>query len=187
VQAAPVTAAKPKVVATPKVKAVTKEFKNSTWYLENMKEGEELFEGSENVSKRIGFNLYANQNCSITVKGKCRSMVIEACKKMSIYVDSCVSEIYLMNCTNVKVFCIKDIKTVSLEASKEITVNLTKSTRNCMVTSTCCRGVFVRFPKTDAPDEPIEENDFTKMPVPETYESKVSGDELITKPMESLE
>lgn len=169
------------------MKQAIKELRAGTWNVENCQKLEECFTGDEQVSKRIGFNFYACQDSVMRIEGKCRSVNIEACKKMSFYIDACISEIYIMNCSNIKVFLQKDIKSCSIESSKEITVHLTNKTRNCNVATTCTRSVVVRFPLTGTTDDCADEAGFLKVPVPETFENRVVGDELVTKQMEQVE
>jgi hypothetical protein len=161
--------------------------RNSTWNLENYLKMDDTFSGDEIVNKRIGFNFFACQDCVMTIEGKCRSVVIEACKNMTIYVDSCVSEVSVMNCTNLKIYLKTQVRTCSLESSQQVTIYLNNRTRDCMVVSTCSRGIFVRFPKNGTSDDCTDEEMWKKLPVSEAYESKVEGDELITRAADNLE
>jgi hypothetical protein len=106
------------VKAAPKKREPVKTMRNNTWNVENYLKIDEKWSGDENVNKRIGFSFFACQDCVMVIEGKCRSVVIEACKNMTVYVDSCVSEVFAMNCTNLKIHLTTQVKTVSLESSK---------------------------------------------------------------------
>lgn len=113
--------------------------------------------------------------------------MIEGCKKCNFYVDQVVSEISIMNCSQVKVFAKTAVKTVTCESSTDLNINLTNKTRGCMVVTTCTRSVTVIYPKEGCDDTSVEGSDWVHAPVTETYESLIHGDKLETQPQESLE
>ncbi len=77
---------------------------------------------------------------------------------------------------------------LTIESTQELQLNLTHATKNCCVTSTCTRSIWVRYPKTGANEEDNDNVNWVRLPVPETYESRINGSDVLeTKPMELIE
>jgi hypothetical protein len=136
-----------RVIAAPKKREPLKTMRKNTRNVENYLKTDEKWLEDENVNKRIGISFLACQDCVMVIEGKCRSVVIKACKNMTVFVKSCVSEVFAMNCTNLKIHPTTQVKKVSLESSKNVLIHFNNITCNCRVVSTCCRVVLVLFPK----------------------------------------
>jgi len=133
-------------------------------------------------------SFFACRDCEITVVGKVKSIMLEGCKKVTLIVDSVVSEINVMNSSSIKIFAKTAIRMVTAESTNELFVNLTQSTKNCIVTTTCTRSVWVRYPKIGADDTDNDNANWIRMPVAETFESKINGnDALETLAIEAIE
>ena len=79
------------------------------------------------------------------------------------------------------------MKTVTIENSSKIKINLTNATLDCTITTICCRSVFVNPPKIGTDGKSAEEKDWVKVGVPEIYLSKIEGDSLVTKAAEIID
>lgn len=124
----------------------------------------------------------------IRIEGKVKSVSLEGCKKITLFVKDVVSEVNIMNCTGVKIFALGSLKSVTIESTSEVTINLNHSNKGCKVATTCTRSIWVRWPKPDADDQDDDNVNWFRQPIAETYESVIEeGKELVTKPMESLE
>lgn len=62
-------------------------------------------------------NFFACQNSEINVVGKVKSILIEGCKKVTLYVDTVVSEVSVMNCSDIKIFGKVGLNMVSIEST----------------------------------------------------------------------
>jgi len=124
-------------------------------------------------------SFFACRECVITVEGKVKSILLEGCKKVTLYVDSVVSDINVMNCSAIKIFAKTALKTVTVESTNELVVNLNHETKNCTVATTCTRSVWVRYPKIGVDDNDNDDVNWIRMPVAETFESKIDGNDVL--------
>jgi hypothetical protein len=63
------------------------------------------------------FQFFGSKDASFTIDGKCKSILIEGCKKVKLYLDEVVSEVSIMNCSAVEIHGKKAMKTVTIENS----------------------------------------------------------------------
>jgi len=76
------------------------------------------------------------------------------------------------------------------ENSSEIHLKLTEESKGTKVSTCCCRSVLMKFPKEGSTPEQQKESPeeyMVSLPIAEVYETTVSGNEISTIPMESLE
>jgi len=93
-----------------------------------------------------------------------------------------------MNSSAVELYGKTQMKTVSIESSSEIKVNLTNASRDCTVNTICSRSVFVVAPKVGKDGtSAYSEEDWVKIGVPEIYQSNLKGDEMVTKAAEIID
>ena len=64
---------------------------------------------------------------------------------------------------------------------------MTNATRDCTITTICCRSVFVNAPKIGTDGNSTEEKEWVKIGVPEIYLSKIEGDVMVTKAAEIID
>lgn len=165
--------------AAPVQRAPIRTFKNKVWTVENYVNENVKFSGDEEVNHTYVLNFFACRDASITVEGKVKSIMLEGCKKVTLYVDQIVSEINVMNCSNIKIFAKKALRMVTVESTQELQVNLNHATKNCAVTTTCTRSVWVRYPKAGADDEDNDNINWIRMPVGETFESRINANDVL--------
>lgn len=178
VKKAPAAAAKKPAGPKPPVK----ELKNGNkWMVENIAKDTLKFEGDEEVNRRIAFNLFACTDSVIEIVGKCQNISIVSCKKVTVIFDSVVSQVELLNCTAVEVKARVQLPMMSLEGCKQTKIHLTNKTKGSKIGTCCCRSTFVNFPNEGVADEdafdPVNQ---TRVPVPETFDTVVSGNTLET-------
>jgi adenylyl cyclase-associated protein len=82
-------------------------FKNKVWTVENYVNENVKFSGDEEVHHTYVLNFFACRDAEIHIEGKVKSILLEGCKKVSLFVDSVVSEINVMNSSGVKIFAKK--------------------------------------------------------------------------------
>jgi hypothetical protein len=57
-----------------------------------------VFSGEEEVNKSTILSFFSSNNATFTIDGKCKSVLIEGCKKVKLYIDNVISEVSVMNC-----------------------------------------------------------------------------------------
>jgi adenylyl cyclase-associated protein len=65
-------------------------------------------------------SFFACRDTEITVEGKVKSILLEGCKKVTLYVDSVVSDINVMNCSGIKIFAKTALRMVTVESTNEL-------------------------------------------------------------------
>lgn len=182
----------PKVVAAPVKKAPvkrapTKNFRNKMWDFENY-DGEDLTLNTEEfINKSYVLNFFACKNMIIKIEGKVKGVVLEGCKKVTLIVDTVVSDVNVMNCGQLKVFGLGDMKSLTVETTNELNLQLSHKNKNVKIATTCTRSIWVRWPKDGADETDNDDVNWHRMPIAETYETVIVDKEIVTKPMESLE
>lgn len=165
-----------------------KNFKNKNWVFENYNgENITLDKQGEDIDKGFVYNFYSCSNMEIRLVGKIKSVNLEGCKKVALYVDSVIAEVALMNCNSIKVFGKDNLKTLTAENTNEVYLHLTHKTIGCKLFTTCARSVWIRFPKEGADDTDNDQVNWHRAPIAEIYETCVKGDSIVTIPAESLE
>lgn len=183
-----VKVAAPVKKAAPIQRAPVRNFKNKQWTIENYVNENIKFSGEEEVNKSFVMSFFACRDAEITVEGKVKSILLEGCKKVTLYVDSVVSEINVMNCSAIKIYAKTALRMVTVESTNELQVNLNHATKNCTVTTTCTRSVWVRYPKIGADDTDNDNVNWIRMPVAETFESKINASDVLeTLAVEAIE
>lgn len=69
------------------------------------------------MNKSTIFQFFGNKDASFTIDGKCKSIFLEGCKKVKLYIDSVVSEVSIMNCSAIEIHDKVAMKTVTIENS----------------------------------------------------------------------
>jgi adenylyl cyclase-associated protein len=140
------------------------------------------------IDKTFVHTFFACQNTVVRIQGKIKSVSLEGCKKITLFVHDVVSEVNIMNCQGIKIFALGKLNQVTIESTSEVTINLKHANKGCKVATTCTRSIWLRWPKPEADDNDDDNENWFRQPIAETYETILfEGKELQTKPMESLE
>lgn len=180
---------KPK--AAPAKKPVEKKVKKPSktqdmrkmWTIENFVKEDVTLEGDD-ISFKTGIRVFACKDMTINIKGKCKSMMMEGCKNVTIVLEKIVAPLEIINCNTCKVYGIEQLQHISVEGSIEIKVFLTNATRECCVQTTCSSNVNVKFPKEGKSDQSEENDDWQTCLIAEAFETRITGDTIETKPAE---
>lgn len=89
------------------------------------------------------YDFFACQNVEIRIVGKIKSVNLEGCKKVSLFVDTVIADVNLMNCNAIKVYGKEKLQTLSAESSNEVHLHLTHKTMACKLFTTCARSVWI--------------------------------------------
>lgn len=139
--------------AAPAKKAPVKELINfKQWIIENQEKADLKFSGDE-VQRGYAFNIFGCNDTVIDISGKCKSVVMTACKKVTLLVDAAVTPVEIMNCSSITVIPRVSLRLISVEATSQVQVHLNGATKNCIIQTCCAKGITVRYPKDDATDK----------------------------------
>jgi len=58
---------------------------------------------AEEVNFGMTFGIFNCKDTTVTVMGKCKSILLEGCKKVTLIVDKVVSQVEVLNCGVVKI------------------------------------------------------------------------------------
>jgi len=157
------------------------------WVFENYDKENLKIEGDKQVAKNIGHSYFNCSNMEIRISGKIKSVFLEGCKNVVLYVDKVITEITIMNTKGIKIFGLEQMQSVTAEKSQEVNLYLNHKTKNCVVYSICTTSVWIQFPKDGADDTDWDQENWHRHPVPEQYETIVKGEEIVTIPSDNRE
>ena len=182
----------PKVVAPikkgpPAKKAPVTRQAGMNWVFENYDKENLKIEGDDKVAKNRGHSYFNCTNMEIRIVGKVKSVFIEGCKNVVLYIDKCVAEVTVMNTKGLKIFGQEQMQSVTVEKSQEVNLYLNHKTKNCTVYTICTSSIWIQFPKDGADDTDWDQENWHRHPVPEQYETMVKGTEIVTIPSDNRE
>ena len=70
-----------------------------------------------------------------------------------------------------------------IERSESVNLYLDNAAKNCKIHSTCSQSMVVHY----LAENPTEDNEWNDLSIPETYETHIKGDILVTHPVEGTE
>jgi len=153
------------------------------WIIENYDgQDEQLSQGAGELSHKVSVNVFGCKNMNLTLTGKAKTLMLEGCKNLTIFVDSIVAHVECLNCDTIKVYAQKQLPLCNFENTSELKLFLTNATRNCLIVTSGSRTINVKFPKEGADDNSEENEDFITMVLPESFETKVvAGNKIHTE------
>ena len=107
---------------------------------------------------------------TINIIGKCKSVMIDGCKKTKVLFDDCVSACEMVNCQRMQVQCRGKVPSVAIDKTDGILVYLSRDSLDTTIVASKSSEMNVSFPNAAG--------DMLEMPVPEQFVSRirVSGD-----------
>ena len=99
--------------------------------------------------------------CTITVKGKCKSIILDQCKKVSLYFDAAMATCEVVNGQNIHVHCSQKVPSVAIDQTDGIVVHLPESSMDTSVVASKSSEMNISW--MDADGELVEK------PIPEQY------------------
>ena len=140
----------------------------------------------------VGVAVYDCKNCTIEVKGKFQGLSLTTCKNVKVIVDKVVSYVDISQCENTEVTPLTQLKTIKVERSTKLNVNLNEQTRGCQIISTHSKDIFIEGPRL-VPIPPANEDDepetTIKLPVADSYKIQLDDakDDLTYEPIIGFE
>ena len=119
---------------TKKAEASAK-LEGKTWVLSDYSKAGLVYEGDQ-VTKSHQFKIFGCDDTVIEVRGKCKSIMLEGCKKVTLIATGLISQVEMFNCKNCKVDVKESLPMVTLENTQELKIVLSRATMGAKV-QTC--------------------------------------------------
>lgn len=110
-------------------------------------------------------------------QGKINSITLDSCKKTSVVFDSLVSSMEFINCQSVQMQVMGKVPTISIDKTDGCQIYLSPESLDVEIISSKSSEMNVLVPKGDG--------DYTEIPVPEQFKTRVSGSGLVTEIVEN--
>jgi len=145
------------------------------WSIENFVGNKNIV--IENTEIRHLVYIYNCVDSTIQIKGKVNAITIDNCKKTGIVIDSVVSAVDIVNAKSVQLQIREKAPTVSVDKTDGCQLYLSKE---------CSEVVEIFSSKSSEMNVMVEQNDgdWTEIPIPEQFKTKLVNGELVTKPVE---
>jgi len=144
------------------------------WSIENFVGNKNIV--IENTEIKHLVYIYNCVDCTIQIKGKVNAITIDNCKKTGIVIDSVVSAVDIVNAKSVQLQIREKAPTVSVDKTDGCQLYLSKECGEVVeIFSSKSSEMNVMFEKDD---------DWTEIPIPEQFKTKLVNGELVTNPVE---
>ena len=159
---APVAAA-PKsapAAAAPQVKGPPKlEYQNAgkKWVVENQTSHCEV---PINDMKETVY-IFGCAGATIDVKGKCKSIIVDSCKKVNIHFDNVMASLEVVNSQRINTVCRESVASVAIDKTDGIVVTLPTSSLDTKIVASKSSEMNVSWPDKDG--------EMVEKPIPEQY------------------
>jgi adenylyl cyclase-associated protein len=122
--------------------------------------------------------IYQCKDCTITVKGKVNSILLDSCTKVGLLFDDVLSTIEFINCKSVQMQVMGKVPTVAIEKTDGCQVYLSQASLHTEIVSSKSSSMNVLIPD--------ENNDYTELPLPEQFKTVINPTtkKLSTNPTE---
>jgi adenylyl cyclase-associated protein len=135
----------------------------SKWNVENIANKEEVI---NITSHKETVYIYGCINATITISGKCKSVIIDSCKRSKVYVGNVMASVEIVNAQRMQLFCSEKISSVAIDKTDGIVVHLPASSLDSTIVASKSSEMNISWPG-GADGEVIER------PIPEQYVHRV--------------
>uniref|UniRef100_A0A672J2T8 Adenylyl cyclase-associated protein n=1 Tax=Salarias fasciatus TaxID=181472 RepID=A0A672J2T8_SALFA len=168
----------PKPASSPKAAAQKKapvlELEGKKWRVENFEQKHDLVVDDTEL-KQVVYAFNCN-NCTLQVKGKINSIIIDNCKKLGLVFENVVGIVEIINCKSIQLQVLGKVPTISINKTEGCQVYLSKDSLNCDIVSAKSSEMNILVPEGD--------DDYKEFPVPEQFKTVWDGSKLVTEPTE---
>mmetsp|Transcript_21347 Transcript_21347/g.21475 ORF Transcript_21347/g.21475 Transcript_21347/m.21475 type:complete len:473 (+) Transcript_21347:90-1508(+) len=106
-------------------------------------------------------------DASVSIVGKCKSVVVDSCKKTKVYYDTLMASCEVVNCQRMHVECREKVASVAIDKTDGIIVQLPASSLDTTVVASKSSEMNITFPD--------ENGEMIEKPIPEQYIHRISG------------
>lgn len=109
--------------------------------------------------------IYGCIGATIDVKGKCKSIVLDNCKKTNVNFDEVFSTFETVNSSRIKILCREKCSAAAIDKTDGIVLTLPATSMDTSITASKSSEMNVQFPGPDG--------DLVEKPIPEQYVHKI--------------
>ncbi|KAG1702384.1 Adenylyl cyclase-associated protein 2 [Nymphon striatum] len=157
-------------VKAPTVKPPIMELQGKKWVVENFNNNQQLV--IDNVQMNQSVYIYKCTKCTIQVKGKINSIVMDNCQKTAILFDNIVACMEFINCQSVKAQVTGSVPTVSVDKTDGFQMYMSPQSMNCEIITSKSSEMNVSYPQPNG--------DYVEVPLPEQYKTIWNGKKFVT-------
>ena len=164
-------------VAAPVVKPPLFELDDKKWKIEYFEKKNDLV--VENTEIKQTVYIYKCKECTITVKGKVNSILVDSCSRLALLFDDVLSTVEFINSQSVQMQVLGAVPTVCIEKTDGCQVYLSNNSLNTEVVSSKSSAMNILVPN--------ETGEFDEQPVPEQFKTVINlkNKKLITNATDS--
>lgn len=159
-------------------KAPVKSFARHKHTIEYYSKDEKMVEVEANSVKDQVY-VYKCTDCAVIITGKCKSIVLDSCKKVQVVMESAISSLELVNCARMKVQVKGSVPSLAIDKTDGVLVYLSKDSLGVEILASKSSEMNVAIPKDGCDD------DFTEICIPEQYIHRIK-DGAITADVSDL-
>ncbi|CAF0716676.1 unnamed protein product [Brachionus calyciflorus] len=117
--------------------------------------------------------IYQCKECTITVKGKINSIIIDSCTRVGLLFDDVLSTVEFINSKNVQMQVLGRVPTVTIEKTDGCQVYLSKKSLETEIVTSKSSSMNILIPNEN-------DDEFTEHPVPEQFKTKINDSRKLT-------
>jgi len=114
--------------------------------------------------------IYGCVGATIDIKGKCKSIAVDNCKKTSVTFDAAMASIELVNSQGMKVTVRDSVSSVAIDKTDGCIVTLPTSSLHTEIVASKSSEMNVQFPDANG--------DLIERPIPEQYVHRIKGQSI---------
>lgn len=141
----------------------------SKWLVENQSK-EQGVVTIEVKDKKETIYIYGCVEATIDIKGKCKSIVLDSCKKTNVLFDSAMASCESVNCQRIQVQCRGSCPSIAIDKVDGIVVFLAKEGMDTELVCSKSSEMNISWPN--------DEGDMIERPIPEQYVHRIKGDQI---------
>lgn len=107
-------------------------------------------------------------DATINIVGKCKSVMIDGCKKTRVLFDDCVSACEMVNCQRMQIQCRGKLPSVAIDKTDGILIYLSRDSLDATIVASKSSEMNVSFPNAAG--------DMIEMPIPEQFVSRIRAE-----------
>nr|CAH8841222.1 unnamed protein product [Trichobilharzia regenti] len=146
------------------------ELRGNKWVVENFKGAKNLQIVATEAKQTVC--IYKCNECTIQIKGKINSIMLDSCKKTGVVFDHLISSIDVVNCQSVQIQCLGQLATVNIDKTDGCQVYLSADSKFADVITAKSSEINILVPKGN--------DDYEEYPVPEQFKTNFTGKGLKT-------
>ena len=138
----------------------------SKWVVENQTDAGGVLEVKV-TDKKESVYIYGCVGATISIMGKCKSIVVDGCKKTKVLFDTAMASCEVVNCQRMQIQCREKVAAVAIDKTDGIIVFLPTSSLDTEIVASKSSEMNLSWPDANG--------DLIEKPIPEQYKHRVKG------------